>query len=264
MNASTHIKEGSKFGKHELRAAIQSEYKEVACNPNHSIHFTSGRILAERLGYLKQIMEKMPESAVRPFAGVGNPHQMGLPETGNTIINIGCGAGLDCIYSSILTKGTTIIYGLDMTEEMLYQAQNNAAKANCSNISFLKGYAEELPIPSNAVDIVMSNGVINLCPHKNQVFQEIFRVLKPGGKLMISDVILDIPVPESSKELIHLWTNCVAGAITQLEYLDILKSAGFNQIVFGQTYDVFQDAKIAKSAAYFGAKGQNILGIKSK
>lgn len=252
----------SMFSREELREAIKKEYKAVACDPNHTIHFTSGRKLAQRLGYNEEIVSQIPENAIRPFAGVGNPFQIGIPSQSFQILDIGSGAGFDCIYASLLTKRSAKITGVDMTDEMLEQAEKNAVGAGCPDLQFVKGYAEDLPIQSNSMDLVISNGVINLCLDKEQVFKEIFRVLKPGGEFRIADVMLDIQVPETSKELLHLWTNCVAGAVTKMQYTEIVQAAGFSRIEFGTKYDVFNDAKIAKSAAYFGAKGQNIIGMK--
>jgi len=264
MNTQVQTEKASTFNRDELREAIKTEYKAVACDPNHTIHFTSGRTLAQRLGYKEDIMSQIPENAIRPFAGVGNPFHTGLPSKGAKVLDIGSGGEFDSIYASMLTYRSIYVTGVDMTDEMLEQARKNAYDAECPNIQFVKGYAEELPIESNSVDLVISNGVINLCLDKEQVYREIHRVLKPGGEFRIADVMLDIPVPETSKELLHLWTNCVAGAVTNLEYIEYVKAAGFSWIEFGKQYDVFHDAKISKSAAYFGAKGQNILGIKRR
>lgn len=262
MNTQVQTEKASMFSREELREAIKTEYKAVACDPNHTIHFTSGKKLAQRLGYKEEIMIQMPENAIRPFAGVGNPFHIGRPSKGSKVLDIGSGGGFDCIYASILTNRSITVTGVDMTEEMLEIATENAQKADCPNINFIKGYAEDIPVEDNSMDLVISNGVINLCLDKEQVYKEIYRVLKPGGEFRIADVMLDIPVPETSRELLHLWTNCVAGAVTNLEYKGYIKNAGFTWIEFGKQYDVFYDARIAKSAAYFGAKGQNILGIK--
>jgi arsenite methyltransferase len=262
MNTQTQLQKAAMFSREELRDAIKKEYRAVACDPEHTIHFTSGRTLAQRLGYKEEILEEMPENAIRPFAGVGNPFHIGFPPKGSKVLDIGSGGGFDSIYSSIKTHRAIDITGVDMTEEMLETAKENASQAGCPNITFIKGYAEELPIESNSIDYVISNGVINLCQDKSQVYREIYRVLKPGGEFRIADVILEIPVPESSRELMHLWTNCVAGAVPKWEYREYIKEAGFAWVEFGKSYNVFYDAKIAKSAAYFGAMGQNIIGIK--
>ena len=251
-----------KFDVSQLREAIKAEYKEVVCNVNHEIHFTSGRKLAQRLGYSEKTMSYIPEEAIRPFAGVGNPFAMGGLVEGEVILDIGSGGGFDCLYASVISEGLTEIYGLDMTDAMIEQASRNVSDTGVTNIKFIKGYAEEMPFPTASIDLVISNGVINLCPDKYKVYREIYRVLKPGGRFMIGDVMLEKAVPDESRDLIHLWTNCVAGAITQNEYLEIVKSAGFKSPAIKNSYDVFKDARIAKSAAYFGAKGYNIMGRK--
>jgi arsenite methyltransferase len=248
--------------KKNLRTAISKEYTEVACNLDHTIHFTSGFPLAIRLGYPEGILKTIPEEAVRPFAGVGNPFKMGTINLAETILDIGSGAGMDCIFASFYGNRSNIIWGLDMTEAMLEKARNNARIAG-SEIRFIKGYAENIPLPDSSIDLVISNGVINLCPDKELVYKEIYRVLRPGGRFMIGDVLLERPVPSESRELIHLWTNCVAGAIIKDEYIEVINKAGFLDIQIMEVFDVFSDARIAKSASYFGAKGYNIKGIKA-
>jgi arsenite methyltransferase len=252
-----------KFAIDQLREAIQAEYKEVACNVDHTIHFTSGKKLAQRLGYSEELMKMIPKNAIRPFAGVGNPLSMGIPTNTEAILDIGSGAGFDCLYGTLMTEKSIEFYGVDMTEEMVGQARKNAEDMKLDKVYFLEGYAEELPFISGSVDMVISNGVINLCPDKQMVFQEIHRVLKPGGRFQIADVLLEIPVPDKSRDRVHLWTNCVAGAVTMDEYLQIIEDAGFVGTEIYKSYDVFQDARIARSAAYFGARGYNIMGFKS-
>jgi arsenite methyltransferase len=252
------------FAFDQLREAIQAEYKEVACNVDHTIHFTSGKKLAQRLGYSEEVMKMMPADAIRPFAGVGNPFSMGMPEDVEAILDIGSGAGFDLIYTALSSGKKVEYYGIDMTEEMVEQAKKNAIEAGIEKMYFMHGYAEELPFISGTIDLVVSNGVINLVPDKPKVFSEIYRVLKPGGRFQISDVLLELPVPERSKDMIHLWTNCVAGAVTHQEYLEIIEDAGFIGTEVHRGYDVFQDARIARSAAYFGAKGYDVMGFKIK
>ncbi|MGK7395404.1 MAG: methyltransferase domain-containing protein [Candidatus Cyclobacteriaceae bacterium M3_2C_046] len=246
----------------ELKLAVQQEYTNVVCNQNHVIHFTSGWPLARRLGYPESILKTMPSEAIRPFAGVGNPFQIGSISEGEKILDIGCGAGLDCLLASIYTDHLVEVFGLDMTEAMLEQARKNAAMMGMKTVHFIHGQAENIPLPSESIDVVISNGVINLCLDKAQVFRQIYRVLKPGGRFQIADVLLERPVPVASRNLVHLWTNCVAGAIPREEYIKVITTAGFEQVQIKQEFDVFNDARVAKSAAYFGARGYNIIAVK--
>jgi SAM-dependent methyltransferase len=246
----------------ELKNAISDEYTLVVCDNNHAIHFVSGMPLAIRLDYPDEILQKLPEEAIRPFAGVGNPFRVRDIRARRNILDIGSGAGMDSLTASFLTDHKASITGIDMTTAMVEQARVNSSRMSRNNLRYITGQAEDLPFPSETFDLVISNGVINLCVDKEKVYREIYRVLKPGGRFQIADVLLEKPVPAESRNLVHLWTNCVAGAIPIEDYLGIIKRTGFIDIEMGQHYDVFKDARVAKSAAYFGAKGHNITGKK--
>jgi SAM-dependent methyltransferase len=251
-----------KFNKQSLIRAIHDEYTEVACNRNHKIHFISGRPLAKRLGYPETVFGLLPEEAIRPFAGVGNPFIAGPVRSDEIILDIGCGAGFDILFAWLSGSRENTIYGLDITEAMVQKARKNTISMGADNIRILKGSAESIPLPDASVDVVISNGVINLCPDKIRVYSEIFRIVKPGGRFQIADVILKHAVPDESRDLVHLWTNCVAGGIPVNEYTDIIHTAGFKNVRVMDSFDVFKDARIAKSAARFGAKGYNVIGYK--
>jgi SAM-dependent methyltransferase len=245
-----------------LKRSISNEYTSVVCDKDHTIHFVSGKPLANKLGYPRKIIDELPDDAVRPFAGVGNPFQIRPIKNNKKILDIGSGAGMDSLTASILTDHHASIFGLDMTPAMVEQARKNANMMGLGNVRFVEGHAEDIPFKSDTFDLVISNGVINLCVNKEKVYAEIFRILKPGGRLQIADVLLEKAVPTESRNLVHLWTNCVAGAIPGPEYLDIIRNAGFGKVSIRQSYDVFKDARVAKSAAFFGAKGHNIIGVK--
>jgi arsenite methyltransferase len=250
------------FNDAKLKDAIRQEYTEVACNRDYKIHFVSGLPLAGRLGYPENLIRQLPEEAIRPFAGVGNPFRMGTVGPEETLLDIGCGAGFDLLVAWLSGSRNSQLYGIDITEAMLEKARENAMVMGAGNLRLSKGYAENIPLDDASVDVVISNGVINLCRDKFQVYREIYRVLKPGGRFQIADVILNLPVPNESRDLIHLWTNCVAGGIPMHEYLDIIREAGFTGTVVMDQFNVFKDARIAKSAAVFGAKGYNIKGYR--
>ena len=258
---TTHYK--PKFKDFSLKKAISREYTEVACNKDYKIHFVSGLPLAKRLGYPDHYIRQMPEEAVRPFAGVGNPFQMGpiLPE--EILLDIGCGAGFDLLMAWLSGSRNSKMYGIDITSAMRQKARENVMTLGAENIRISKGLAEEIPVDDESVDVVISNGVINLCPDKSKVYHEIARVLRPGGRFQIADVILKKPVPDESRDLIHLWTNCIAGGIPMDEYLEIIRDTGFIGVEIMDQYNVFKDARIAKSAAAFGARGYNIRGYKA-
>ncbi len=253
-----------KFKDETLRNAIQQEYTEVACNVDHQIHFISGLPLAKRLGYPEPVIKAMPSEAIRPFAGVGNPFSIQNIEPTESVLDIGCGAGFDLLTAWLNGSKKVDLIGLDITEAMIDKARQNIEHVGAKNIRIIKGYAESIPLPEHSIDVVISNGVINLCPDKLKVYKEIYRILKPGGRIQIADVILSNPVPNESRDMVHLWTNCVAGGIPIQEYIEVIHAAGFSTIEIHNTYDVFKDARIAKSAAKFGAKGYNIKAIKSQ
>lgn len=192
---------------HQLRTAIQDEYAEVATTPEKGFHFHTGRPLAAMLGYDQNETDPLPDAAIESFAGVGNPFVFGRLQPGETVVEIGSGAGFDAVLAARQVGPTGHVIGVDMTPAMLAKARANAALLTLSNLEFRQGYAEELPIPDGAADVVISNGVINLSPDKEAVFREIARVLKPGGRMQIADIIVTTAVPDAAKENIDLWTG---------------------------------------------------------
>ena len=190
-----------------LRTAIQEEYAEVAACPRKGFHFHTGRFLADRLGYPAARVDALPEPAVESFAGVGNPFSWGDLEPGEMVIDLGCGAGFDTILAAQMVGPDGRVIGVDMTPAMLVKARRNAALLGLGNAEFREGYLEELPVADATADVVISNGVINLCPDKATVLAEAFRVLKPGGRLQIADIIVAKAVPEGAKQDIALWTG---------------------------------------------------------
>lgn len=251
-----------KFNARELRKAIRKEYCEVANNPQKGFHFLSGEPLAKLLGYTTETLVDIPVGAIESFAGVGNPFKLGPVEPGEIVVDIGCGAGIDSLIAAKKVGLDGQVIGLDMTPEMVEKARANARETLAVNTHFFNAYAEMLPLPDNYADVVISNGVINLCPDKQAVFSEIYRILRSGGRLQIADVLLKRPVAETAKDRVHLWTTCVAGGLLQDEYVEILRQAGFKNIRIKDAYDVFRDAPVASSAAHFEAKGYNIYAEK--
>ncbi len=190
-----------------LRTAIQEEYAEVAACPKKGFHFHTGRFLADRLGYHSDRVDALPDPVVASFAGVGNPFSWGDLEPGETVVDLGCGAGFDTILAAQMVGSEGQVIGVDMTPAMLQKARRNAELLGLGNVDLREGYLEELPIADATADVVISNGVINLCPDKATVLAEAFRVLKLGGRLQIADIIVAKAVPDGAKQDIALWTG---------------------------------------------------------
>jgi arsenite methyltransferase len=190
-----------------LRSAIQDEYAEVAACPMKGFHFHTGRFLADRLGYPAERVKALPDSVVESFAGVGNPFVWGEPATGETVLDLGSGAGFDALQAAAMVGPKGRVIGVDMTPAMLEKARHNAALLGMDNAEFREGFLESLPVADEIVDVVISNGVVNLCPDKAAALAEAYRVLKPGGRLQLSDIVVRSAVPEDAKADISLWTG---------------------------------------------------------
>lgn len=191
----------------ELRSEVRDKYREVAFDPLATYHFHTGREHAVRLGYPEWPLSELPEAAVEAFAGVGNPFFWETPARGETVVDLGSGAGLDSFLSSYWVGPEGRVIGIDMTAEMLERASATATSMRLPNVEFRLGYIEDIPVESASVDVVISNGVINLCPDKVRVYSEIERVLRPGGRMMIADICVEKPVPEGALKDIDLWTG---------------------------------------------------------
>jgi SAM-dependent methyltransferase len=172
----------------------------------------------------------LPEGAVQASLGCGNPTALAELREGETVLDLGSGGGIDVLLSARRVGPTGKAYGLDMTDDMLELARENQRKAGVTNVEFLKGAIEEIPLPANSVDVIISNCVINLSADKGKVLREAFRVLKPGGRFAVSDVVVRGEVPAEIRRNVELWIGCVAGALEENEYRSKLKMAGFEQI----------------------------------
>ncbi len=189
-----------------LREQVRVKYREVATDPNQTYHFHTGRPLAARLGYDTTVVDALPDVAVESFAGVANPFSLQPLVRGERVVDVGSGGGFDSVIavSHIGSEGKLV--GVDMTEEMLEKSRSTAKLLGHKNVEFREGLAENLPVEDDWADVVISNGVINLCADKRKVFSEILRVLRPGGRLQFADIANSKPVPESAIRNIDLWT----------------------------------------------------------
>jgi SAM-dependent methyltransferase len=245
-----------------LRAAIRTEYAAVAKHPDQGFHFHTGARLAAILGYPEEWIAALPQSAVESMAGTGNPFALGELRPGEHIVDCGSGAGADSLIAARLVASNGRVIGVDMTPEMLTKARANAELVDLRNVEFREGVIEALPVQDDWADVVISNGVLNLVPDKTLALAEIFRVLRPGGRIQLADIVLDRPVPGGSKSDVSLWTGCIAGGLLEDELVTLVEGAGFRDVEVRRGVDVFDGAPQHSNAANFGTMGAGITGRK--
>ncbi len=219
-----------------IKESVKAEYRQAALQVKSGGSSccgdkTSGKFdpITSNL-YRSSEIGSLPPEALLASLGCGNPTALAQLNQGETVLDLGSGGGIDVLLSAKRVAPTGKAYGLDMTDEMLALARDNQRKAGADNVEFLKGEIEQIPLPDNSVDVIISNCVINLSPDKDRVFAEAFRVLKPGGRLAVSDVVVRGPVPAEIRLNIELWMGCVAGALEESDYLGKLAHAGFTDI----------------------------------
>jgi SAM-dependent methyltransferase len=195
--------------------------------------------------YPADLLGTLPEGESTVSYGCGDPITLASLQPGQTVLDLGSGAGLDCFFAAKKVGETGKVIGVDMTPEMIARARSSAERLNIQNVEFRQGYLEDLPVNSNTVDVIISNCVINLAPDKSKVFAEAFRVLRAGGKLAVSDIVTDGPLPDAVKKSLSAWAGCVAGAIEASEYVEMMKSVGFTDV---SVVPVFFDKQDVDSA----------------
>lgn len=228
-----------------IKEIVKKEYGQIAktsaecgcgscgCNSNMTVQKQSGE-----MGYSKDEMLEVPEGSNLGL-GCGNPLAIASLEEGNVVLDLGSGAGFDSFLAAKKVGDKGKVFGVDMTDEMLNKARENAKKGNYTNVEFRKGDIENLPVEDDSIDVIISNCVINLAPDKEKVFKEAYRVLKTGGRLMVSDVVLVKPLPEELLNDKDLLIGCVSGAILKEDYLNLMKQAGFNDITIHKETPAF-------------------------
>jgi len=242
--------------KEEIRKEVRKGYGKIAtyggscCGSGCGCAPDAPKIISKAVGYSDEEMSQVPDGANLGL-GCGNPIALASLKKGETVLDLGSGAGFDCFLAAKKVGKEGRVIGVDMTPEMLEKARNNAEKGGYSNVEFRLGEIENLPVADNSVDVVISNCVINLSPDKERVFKEVSRVLKPKGRFMVSDTILSKPIPKPLKESIGAYIGCLGGAVTKEEYLGYIKDAGFRNVkIEGETVfplDSFESEPFAKS-----------------
>lgn len=210
----------------EVRQNVQDVYRQVADEPGGEFHFERGRGLAEKLGYPAGVLDQIPTESVESFAGVGFPFGLVELRESQTVLDLGSGSGMDVFFASQLVGDGGRVIGLDMTDAQLAKAERLRRREGLANTSFVAGYIEEIPLDDASVDVVVSNGVINLSTHKEQVFREIARVLAPGGRMAVSDIVTELPLSDDIVCDASLWAACIGGAAQIDDYRAMIEDAG--------------------------------------
>ena len=247
----------------DLRTKVQGVYEQVATNPQAEYHFEMGRALAKRLGYSPQDLDRIPAEAIESFAGVGYHFGIAGIREGETVLDLGSGSGLDSFIAALKVGARGQVIGIDMTDAQLEKAEGLRKRCGWNNLSFRKAFIEELPLEEQSVDVVVSNGVINLCAEKDKVFKEIARVLKAGGRLAISDIITEKQLTDTITCNASLWAACIGGAAQQHTYFGMIEDAGLKLRTVQQNPMYQFLSKSAQGASrQFGVKSISLLAEK--
>ena len=213
------------FDAKDLEDKVKAMYRRVALEPSGQFHFELGRPLVERLGYSRTDLGRIPAEAIDSFAGVGHYFHLAV-QTGETVIDLGSGSGMDSFIAALRVGAQGKVFGIDMTDEQLAKAERLRVRDRFQNVKFVKGYIDDVPLPDGTADAVISNGVINLAVDKSAVFREAARLLLPGGRLAIADIVTEVQLPDGITCNATLWAACIGGAMQKDEYRASIEAAG--------------------------------------
>ena len=214
----------------EIKDAVRIKYSQVAANTCAKFNFPVGRTFAESVGYPKEILDHLPLSFYDSFTGAGNPQEYVGVKEGETLLDLGCGAGLDLYLYARNIGPRGMLYGLDISAEMINKATRNLQSAGIKNFESLCCHSDKIELPDSSMDIVTSNGIYNLSPDKEAVLREVFRVLKPGGRTVFSEIVLKALLEEEVRKNINDWFRCIGGALTESDFVELMKKVGFEKI----------------------------------
>lgn len=244
------------FSKEEIREAVKDMYTLVAEEPKTPLHFPIGRDACLKAGYSDAQIGDLPDEVIESFAGVGCPFRADVIQAGHTVLDVGSGSGTDVLIAAQLVGKSGQVKAFDLTPAMRDKLQGILNRQQIKNVEIIAGDAETLPLPDNSVDVVTSNGVLNLVADKRRAIREIFRVLKPGGKVQIADIVIASPVTPDCEDDPKLWAECVVGATVDESYLEMFRDAGFTNIEVLRDYDYFAyspSEETREVATQFGA-----------
>ncbi len=249
--------------RHDLEDKVKDMYRRVAQEPGGDFHFEMGRVLAERLGYAPDDLDRIPAEAIESFAGVGYYFHLADLKEGESVLDLGSGSGTDTFVAALRVGPSGRVVGVDMTDEQRAKAERLRDGAGLSHVTYLKAYIEELPVDDANFDAVISNGVINLSPDKSRVFGEVARVLKPGGRLAISDIVTETQLPEGIVCDATLWAACIGGAMQQDDYGAAIEAAGLKVVTREDNPRYrFISANALGASERYGVKSVSLLAVK--
>ncbi len=247
----------------DLRTRVRSMYRQVAEEPEGEFHFEMGRPLAERLGYAPEELDRVPADAIASFAGVGHHFHLARIDAGETVLDLGSGSGMDSFLAARMVGERGRVIGVDMTEEQLRKAERLRDAHGVTNVSFVAGLAEALPVEDASVDVVISNGVINLAPDKSTVFAEVARALRPGGRMALADIVTEQQLSDDIVCDSSLWAACIGGAAQQDTYRRMIESAGLRvEVVEENPRYRFLSRSAQGATERYGVKSVSLLARK--
>jgi arsenite methyltransferase len=246
----------------ELLRQVTDMYRAVAETPHERFHFETGRALAERLGYPPDELDQVPPEAIDSFAGVGYHLDLAHLQPGERVLDLGAGSGMDAFVASLAVGAQGQVVGLDMTDAQLAKAERLRSQHGIEHVTFQHGHIEQLPFDDASFDAVISNGVINLAPDKTRVFAEAARVLRPGGRLAIADIVTEEPLTEAIVCDVDLWASCIGGAPQEQTYREAMAGAGFRVEVTKTNPYRFLSEQAINASERFGVHSVSVLATK--
>jgi arsenite methyltransferase len=246
----------------ELEAKVRQMYRDVAQQPHGAYHFEMGRSLAKRLGYAGEVLDRIPPGAVESFAGVGFFFDLAALRPGERVIDLGSGSGMDVFYAAHQVGPTGRVVGIDFTPEQLDKARRLAADTGAEHVEFREGRVEHPPVEDYGFDCAISNGVINLSPHKERVFAEAARVLRPGGRLAVADIVSETQLTDAIVGDADLWASCIGGAAQEDAYREAIEAAGLRIETVQENPYQFISEQARSASGRYGVKSISLLAVK--
>lgn len=246
-----------------LESRVKEMYEDVARNPHGDFHFEMGRVMAERLGYSPADLDRIPAPAIESFAGVGYYFDLADLREGESVVDLGSGSGMDTFVAALHVGRSGRVVGVDMTDAQLEKAEHLCAVSGFDNVTYQKGYIENVRSGDGAFDAVISNGVINLAPEKSQVFNEVARLLRPGGRLAIADIVTEVQLPDGITCDATLWAACIGGASQVDRYVEAVECAGLRVETLQENPQYRFTSENAQGATRtFGVKSISLLAVR--